>query len=344
VLVYRNELAQWITGFDIYREGNSGHDRSHYLEAWDCAPQIIDRVSKKDAVRIENWYVSVLGSIQPERLKPVAKHLSMDGLLQRFLPVVVGMPGVGEDREPSLAVGAYHALVHRLTELRAVPQAGKSITPIRLSPEAREQWQQLDQYRRDETTLWASHEAYCEHLGKWGNQFARLLLVLHAVENVAATPTGAELALPLTVSGATAERAARLATAFLIPNARRFYKSVFSPSTQWSDTEWIASFILTRGPEMTVLRERDIYNNHHQLLGKDKARDRQEAVLPLEHRGWLRPTKFKPGRGDVEWAVNPLVHVRFAERANAERRRKAVLKDKYEEAVLRRRAAKTRGA
>ena len=342
VLVYRNELAAWITGFDIYREGNSGHDRTHFLEGWDCAPQIIDRVSKKDVVQIDNWYINMLGSIQPERLKPLAKYLSMDGLLQRFLPVVAGTPGIGADREPSMAVGAYYSLVRRLTEMRAVPEAGKGIVPVRLSPEAREYWRRVDQFRRDEMTLYSGHEAYCEHLGKWPNQFARLLLVLHAVESVAAMPPDplAVPKLPSIISGATAERAARLATHFFIPNARRFYKSIFSPSTQWTDTEWIASFILTRGPEIAVIHERDIYNNHHQLIGKDKTRDRQEAVLPLEHRGWLRPTKYKAGRGDVEWAVNPLVHVRFATRAEAERQRKDALKAKYEEAVRRRRAEK----
>lgn len=336
ILSYRNELAGWITSFDRYVEKKGG-DQTHWLEAWDSEPQLIDRKGNKTGVtHIENWSVSVLGSIQPSRLKPMAAQLSEDGLLQRFLVCWASLPRRGEDRPPGSAAGAYAAMLRRLTELKPIAEAGRGFVPIRLSAEARQHWLRVQEHIQDKITIHReSHGAFCEHLGKWPNQFARLLLVLHAIEAVAEMPSATlqQPKLPLLVSGATAQRAARLAIRFLIPSAERFYKEVFGVNAEWGHVQWIASYILTSGPEKIQIRPRDIYRNYRALNSKNHARDLQEAMQSLEHRNWLRPLEAAPGRGTVLWDINSLVHVRFAEFASSEQRRKALIKVEIEKAA-----------
>ncbi len=58
----------------------------------------------------------------------------------------------------------------------------------------------------------------------------------------------------------------------------------------------------------------------------------------LEMAGWVRAEdRKKLMRGVTAWRANPLVHSRFAERAEAERRRRAKERAKIAEAVQARR-------
>jgi hypothetical protein len=57
----------------------------------------------------------------------------------------------------------------------------------------------------------------------------------------------------------------------------------------------------------------------------------------LEMNDWLRPTKFASGR-PTHWAVNPAVHVAFAERARSERERRTRAMDAIAQAAALRRA------
>ncbi len=328
VLIHQDELAAVITSFDAYRQHGKGLDQARYLKFWDGgnSPVIIDRASKK-SMRVKSWWASILGGIQPHLLQRKVGDLSADGLLQRFLVVLADQPGVGEDRPPKES-GAYAALIRHLTELRPIPEAGKGVVPIRLSPEAGEQWRLFVEDVRAEITLNRDgQEAYVSHLDKMENQFARLLLIMHAVEAVAATPEGGLLKLPLLVSGETAKRVRRLFVHFLIPTSKRFYRTIFGSNRHQGHVQQIASFILTHCADKKQITPKDIYRHHQEYRpGKGGTGELQDAMRTLEAHGWVSAKETSQGRGVTEWTINPGVHVKYAERASAEAARKAAVR------------------
>ena len=90
VLVIRDELSGWLATLDkLGREG----ERGFFLSAWNGdTPYTIDRIGR-GSIRVEACCVSMLGGIQPARLRRYLRDAVQDGplndgLLQRFQVLV----------------------------------------------------------------------------------------------------------------------------------------------------------------------------------------------------------------------------------------------------------------
>jgi hypothetical protein len=304
VLVLYNELMGMIGGFDAYRANGVKKDRAAALELFDGGPRNRDLV--RDTVWVPNWSACILGGIQTDKLAKIAPSLGDDGLLQRFLLFEVYTAGMGEDRKPNMdAVGEYQWLVQQLAHLRA---DGETIVLSSEAQEHRREVQRIAFALKEEKSLPA---AFRGHANKLHGIFARLLLTLHLIE----TPHR-RTDLMLVVSGATAKRARDLMVKYFIPQALNLYRRFFGDDSV-SDAQWIAGHILAHKHER--VSERDLYRadkkyeNDRSRLGR--------AITTLVEYNWLEPMPPKrPGDKPNVWHVNPLVHSRFAERAEQERR------------------------
>jgi hypothetical protein len=304
VLVLYNELMGLIGGFDAYKNNGVKKDRAAALELFDGGARNRDLV--RDTVWVPNWSACILGGIQTDKLAKVAPSLGDDGLLQRFLLFEVHTAGMGEDRKPNMdAIGEYQWLVHQLAHLRADCEA------IVLSSEAQEYRKELHRIAfalKEDKSLPA---AFRGHANKMHGIFARLLLTLHLIE----TPHRRTDLLAV-VSGATAKRARDLMVKYFIPQALYLYRTFFGDDGI-SDAQWIAGHILAHKHER--VSERDLYRADKKYE-KDRPRLRR-AIATLVEYNWLEPIPSKrPGDKPNAWLVNPLVHRRFAERADQERR------------------------
>jgi len=302
VLVLCNELMGLIGGFDAYKNNGVKKDRAAALELFDGGPRNRDLV--RDTVWVANWSACILGGIQTDKLAKVAPSLGDDGLLQRFLLFEVCTAGMGEDRKPDMdAIGEYQWLVHQLAHLRA------DCEPIVLSSEAQEYRKELQRITfalKEEKSL---PTAFRGHANKMNGIFARLLLTLHLIE----TPHR-RIDLMAVVSGATAKRARDLMVKYFVPQALHLYRKFFSDDGV-SDAQWIAGHILAHKHER--VSERDLYRADKKYE-KDRPRLRR-AIGTLVEYNWLEPIPPKrPGDKPNVWQVNPLVHRRFAERADQE--------------------------
>jgi hypothetical protein len=101
-LMVHDELASWLGSFDRYNSGASS--RAFHLSCWNGGPYLKDRVGKglgdaQAEIRVDNLALSVLGGIQPDRLAAIS-DLTSDGLLQRFLPVLMRPAERGDEDYP----------------------------------------------------------------------------------------------------------------------------------------------------------------------------------------------------------------------------------------------------
>jgi hypothetical protein len=297
LLLHYDELPAFIGGLDAYRSNGARKDRPAALELWNGGPRSIDRV--KGSIFVENWSGCIMGGIQDDKLAKLAPSLSDDGLLQRFLMFRADNKGLGEDRPPDInAITGYNGLVHMLTKLTG------DLEPVRLSPGAHRHRLEVARIADALASMPAMPPALRAHARKIDGLFARLLLTMHAID---CSPRSL---LPL-VSAETAKRARDLMVLFFLPHAMRLYNEFFEGGNEaGEDSKWIAGHILAHGLEW--LTERDLYR------AKREFKDRtllSRALKVLVDAGWLTPS-------NGGWCVNPLVHVRFTERATEEKRQR----------------------
>jgi hypothetical protein len=82
VLVSRDELTGWLRSMDQYK--GKGSDRQVWLSMWSNIPAAIDRKGRAEPIIVPRPFVSLVGSVQPERLPELARGPD-DGLWDRFL-------------------------------------------------------------------------------------------------------------------------------------------------------------------------------------------------------------------------------------------------------------------
>ena len=82
VVLWRDELTAWLTNLGRY--ANGGSDRAHWLEAWAAAGVTINRRSRAQPLHLRKFPLSIVGSIQPDRLAEALDGID-DGMTARFL-------------------------------------------------------------------------------------------------------------------------------------------------------------------------------------------------------------------------------------------------------------------
>ncbi|BBZ98229.1 hypothetical protein BRDID11004_08620 [Bradyrhizobium diazoefficiens] len=338
LLYFGDELAGLFGGMDAYR-AKGGKDRPIWLKFKDGAAVTVDRMGR-DSIHVPVGAVSVLGGMQPAKIKALSAGLTDDGMLQRLLPVIIKK--LPDDEDPDIAPdGDVADAVHRVARSLVDSGAGKR---FRFTIEGDQERRQLESFVKREMALPKASASFAQWLEKLPNEFGRLALVFHFVEWYARPeaalgidPEPAEL-----VSGDTARRARRFLEEFAHPHAAVFYNHVLGASQIEEHARWVAGFIVARG--LASITERDVYKNYSAFKGQDTRGDLTNTMRDLELNDWLRPTKFAGGR-PTHWAVNPAAHVAFAERAQSERERRSRAMDAIAQAAaLRRVGDKSPGA
>jgi hypothetical protein len=312
LLVFQDELTGWIGSFDAYKV-NNGADRAASLQLWNGGSYTIDRVSK-GTIYVPNFSACIVGGIQPKAVKKIAKNLSDDGLLQRFL-VVVGSPAdppQDDLRPPNLAaVKAYRELLDHLFSM-APP-----LDAFRLSGEASTAKEEFLNYIVGLIQVKAFSAEIGEYLGKWRSYVPRLIGLWHVLDYARQ-----KVFPPTMVDADTARAAIAFMREYLLPHGLHFYMDIMTERSGVEHAEWIANFILSR--QIALLKRRDIYNGYKRWRDLEEWQQRQALAL-LEYSGWIRadvPEEKKETREPKSWRVNAAVHVLFADKAKEEKARR----------------------
>ena len=334
-LMLHDELAGWMDGFDRYTSGASS--RAFFLQCWSGGPHNKDRVGKgvkdEDAeIFIENLALCILGGIQPDRLAEIG-GLTEDGLLQRFIPVLMSAAKRGdEDRPVSSADADYKKLLQSVND-----------APVRqyhLADDALEIRNQINDHLYKLQSVDGFSRALLGAIGKLRGYFARICLVLQVArehdplwKNVVLPPSftperrealaklfafdpttdslSAGLNKSAAISRVTAEAADRLVRDFLLPHIFVLYDVVVNGGKDRHMLRSIGDFILASKKER--VRPSDVTAGVRALRGQPEQKIR-EWMGRFCAMGWLRPEEGRPGIPPKAWNVEPGLREHFADR------------------------------
>jgi hypothetical protein len=315
-----DELVAFLGGFGRYSPNGSAQ-RALWLESYDGGPQRIDRI-KRGHVFVPNWSMVIAGNIQPRRLAGMAKDLIDDGLFQRFMTIHTRPAelGLDDDRPLPADIGRDYRDLHRaLGTLTPPTGADGEVTPAWVDEDGRGERQAfmrlVERLQVDPTLPTIIREV----APKWSGLLARLALVFHVVELAEQARQGASLepAELCRVTGPTVTAAATFIRRVSLPNLFRLgFETMPEGDAPAGHARWLAGYILAHRSEAITARE--IGRAHRPLRGK--AWETEQAMAVLCDAGWAMPAE---GRHDgARWTVNPAVHARFADAAEAERARR----------------------
>jgi len=303
VLVEQDELSGWIGALDRYRGGGRGGasaDRAFWLKAYDGGSRRIDRIGRGSTF-VENLSVSMLGGIQPKRLKELG-NLQSDGLLQRFWPVMMRQPARPQEVADQAPFAAYRDLVTYLTTAR----------PYRLllSDEALAEANRFRDFTFETESVDGLGDSFCSFIGKLNGLHGSLMIVLHMATDPQNGPYEP-------VSEDTAKAATLLLKNFAIPHARALYQET-TDGVDRDDQRSLFSFVLTSPKNRFTVS--DFTSGVHALRGRGELEVAQKVSIVVAN-GWLTA---EDTRGVVKaWRIIPGVRELLSERYEIEKERKA---------------------
>lgn len=307
-LILKDELAGWWGSMGAYaNSGSAEKDRADWLSFYESKEKWIDRAKDGGtAIHCPAWGGPILGGVQPSVLSAQMAKMKDDGMMQRFM-VATSRPATrGEQRAPDTAASArWQAVCANLLQMEAHPTG-----PTRLSPDA--------QYLRADFAQWLDKviragfsPALQFAAGKWEGLWGRLALVSHCCAS-------ADLGRPFPdayVSRETAEQVTAYIQDFVFPHAQQLYEVSLAESAQ-SPLKRVAGDIITTLCDKARITRSDISRAWSPGWRKLTEQLQRQTVTALCEAGWLRVD-------GQHFAVNPGVHVRFAEVAQGIRKEKA---------------------
>jgi hypothetical protein len=284
LLIDADELSQFIGQMDRYSGGKGGGsaNRGFWLQAYTGGRHSEGRIGndKRKPVTVETTSVSLLGGVQPKRLAKMG-DLDSDGLLQRFLPVMMAKARMSERTFDPRPIALWNTICQRLTEVPA--------SNLHLSPEAAEVRWRVEEVTFTMGQSEAEGEAWQGFVGKLLGVWGSLTLILHHLHGN--PPQGA-------VSGRIAELAEEVMRDFIIPHGLVFYRTVFQNDA--ANQRSLATFIATR--KTRTVKRRDISRGVKSCGGLSPAEiGRRMEMFALG--GWVEPTREWPPPN--EWIIRP---------------------------------------
>lgn len=303
VLFIRDELTGWLAQLD--KQGREG-DRGFFLQAWNGdAGFNIDRIGR-GSIHVPAVCVSLLGYIQPSRLRGYLSEVleggpSDDGLFQRFQVVVWPDPPKRwklVDRPPNAAaLVAAEKVYSQLANLSAdVP------VRMRFDPDGQRLFNEwltvLENKLRSESGL---TQCLVAHFAKYRSLMPTLAGLFELADQAMDGNLGAEIRINLNHT-----RQAAAFCDFLASHARRVYACVVSPETR-AARELVRHIAARDVPD--AFTTRSVYSKG--WTGLDTPERVRGAISLLEDAGWVRlgESARHPGGGrpSEEWLVNPKV-------------------------------------
>jgi len=304
LLQLRDELVGFLAQLD-----QPGHeqDRAFYLELWNGDGRFDKDTIGRGTTSASHLCGSVLGNIQPDKLRDYLKNYDNDGFIQRFQALVYAdeLPYKHVDRPANLdAQNKVRAIVHGLAcadfiKGGAIIEIGDKIPGIRLNEGAQTVFDEWLIRLETETLTAKEHPLILEHLSKFRSFVPSLALINHLCD---VFDRGAgEIGLVSKESMLLAISQAR----YFESHARRMYGLILGGLTGAAK---LAGRIQA-GELGDTFTARDVARNGWSYLGTVESVE--EACKVLIEKKWLKSKRTDPGaqgRPTVKYLINPKVY------------------------------------
>jgi hypothetical protein len=329
IIFLPEEFDAWLGAHDAYRASGGGKDRGIWLSLYDGGPRQSDRVIRGSHF-IPNWGVSLLTATTPAALKRLIKKLPNDGLLQRFIVILV-QPTKKPDRsvQTDALDALYEMALRKIYGYDPRDYNGGAEKRVRLNAEAQRLFDaEMDRNRDFAPDCSEISDGLASHVAKYGGMLARLTLTFHALEVPYKHP------LQRLVTEASVKLAIRfLRKVFL--HARVFYQDMCGGDHAYDLAQRVARYILAS--KLDTVTRAEIIRTQHDFRDAG-ALLRDQAMQILEDFGWLTPTTAPNAYNKAHatrWSVDPRVHVLYAKHgaaqlAKRERVKAAILRGEHD--------------
>jgi Protein of unknown function (DUF3987)/Bifunctional DNA primase/polymerase, N-terminal len=311
LLMLQDELSSFFGSMDRYSGG--GKDRGFWLQSFNGGEYIVNRI-KRGANYIQNLSASLLGGIQPERIREISDGLVDDGLLQRCIPIIMRKATASRDETSDRANIEYGNLIERLYNIWLPDEY------LVFDPAAQAIRREMEDKHLMLADCEVVHKKFGFHIGKYDGIFGRLCVVFHCIENMSYRDFNHTITAPI-ISGQTAQRVADFMQGFLFPHAFCFYGGVLGLSDEHENISKVAGYILAN--KLERIDSRTLQQGIRDMRGLKK-QDTEDLFDQLHAFGWI--IKGTNRQRNSFGLVNPKVHKLFeaqgkaaAERAKAGR-------------------------
>jgi hypothetical protein len=317
LILVRDELTGWLSMLD--KQGREG-ERAFFLECWNGDSFFTaDRIGR-GTIDVPHCCMSILGGIQPGRLRSYLVDAlkdgpSNDGLIQRF-QLLVWPDTVSDwnyvDRPPDAAAEQQAAQVfRRLVELDA-----ENPMRFRFAADAQELFVEWLADLEAKIRGHELHPALISHLSKFRKLMPALALLFELADRAAEGGFvgfgGSPFEGIQNIEGVSLEhtRQAAACCAYLETHARRIYSCITTP--RWRAARELAAKIKDHkvGADGFFVC-RDVYRQGWTNLDSPEAVN--EAVEVLEDAGWVRQVSVQSsdplgrGRPSSRYQINPRI-------------------------------------
>jgi len=297
VILWRDELTAWLANLNRY--ANGGSDRAHWLEAWAAAGITVNRRSRPQPLHLAKFPVSVVGSVQPDRLAEALSG-SDDGMAARFLyawPQLPKYTSLLARRIPGDDTAL--AMLQAIAAVATDPEQPLALT---FDDEALVTFDAFLERLHAESEAEGSTGLLAGWLGKGRGTVARLagaLALLHWSEH-------ANEPAPRTIDRATVEAACDLWRRYFRPHAETVFGQAGKTDRDRHARKVVRWLKATKPSEVGTRHiRRDALNQTVDVA------EAETVIARLEEAGFLRPapTTTGPlgGRPTKRWHVNPAV-------------------------------------
>jgi hypothetical protein len=292
LLCYLDEMLSWS---EKVTDKTSSEARSAWTQAYEAGRYEMDRVGA-GTISSDNFAVSIYGNLQPHAFADVAKSMSKDGMIQRFIPVVLrhDMTRKGHPKPASQTnVGQYEQMLRVAFSMPAMTY-GLSTGAAKVFDEFQD-W--YEARKRDERTL-HSGPVFMTAFGKLEGMVGRLALVWHVMTDP----------YSIQVSSATMESVVSFVRGYVIPAMRYAYDSELGGVSGFD--QWVADYVIQYADQQTLTMSQIKQSGKRQLKNVSVWGADQmvlSAMGNLEEAGWV--VRVDDGsalnKHHAQWAINP---------------------------------------
>ena len=313
-MICHDELSGWFGSMERY---SSGSDRSFWLEAYNGGRRASNRIRRGNKI-IPNVSVCVLGGIQPDKMREIARDATDDGLLQRPLPILLREGVISRDEPQGNETQHYKKLIGQLFEMRRSQADYVVNRQLRFSDAAQQIFYAAQRENDGFKSLKVINRKVASALLKGDGLVARLCVLFHCIENASGHM------LPFEISADTTGRVVAFVRDFIRPHQIAFFTNLLGSSDDYEELNHIANYILAH--ELKTVTNRVVERGIRRQFKLDN-RNIQNLFQQLYALGWLLSVESKRANDPGTWMVNPAVHKLYAERGQNEKNRRLAARE-----------------